>query len=441
VGLAVGTAYFATVENLLPFEVALPSPALWLGALLMVLTGLYDDVHAASFKKKFVIQALVAYLMLHAGYRIEVAQLPFVEGDVYRQALYNIPLTMLWIVGVINAVNLLDGLDGLAAGVALIGFASLGLVFGLRGELGAAVSALVLAGALLGFLAHNRPPATIFMGDSGSLLVGLLLATYALQARAHADPTLALAIPVVALGLPVLETTVSIARRLINRASPFAPDRDHIHHRLSRATTSRWAVLVLYGVSLLFGLVAALLVEASFYPGLSLIAVTAGGVYLWLRKLGYLRVRRSLRTATQHYDLPLKQRPKQELPDTGRRGPREAASGAGNEPLQAGSTSQSELALQSGSAEQLLAHFDGELAGKTVALWAPAQKGGQPDGWREISGRLARGLREKGAAVSRAPSGAAEDTGGPSAALEEVDVLLICTGEPALCAGEAHSLK
>ena len=445
VGLAAGVAYFAAVGDLLPFDVTGPSLGLWIGALVMVLTGLYDDVHATGFKKKFLIQTLVAYFMLHVGYRVEVAHLPFIEGDVYYQALYNIPLTIIWIVGVINAVNLLDGLDGLAAGVALIGIASLGVVFGLRGELGVAVGALVIAGALLGFLAHNAPPASIFMGDSGSLLVGFLLATYALQARTHVSPSLALAIPVAALGLPVLETGVSIVRRLVDRRSPFAPDRDHIHHRLSRATTPRRAVLGLYGVSLLFGLTAALLVLADVYRGLFLLSLVAAGIALWLRKLGYLRVRSSLRTVKQRYDLspPAGLPPRRLWQRLHRR--LEAHEGATGDAVQ--SPTPPDLAPRF-VGEGLLEGTNGELEGKAVVVWHPDSTRAADEA-RDAS-TLVRGLREKGAFVSVVDAGEGGRTAAalsstepvaPGAALEAADVVLVCTGGSVFCLRPASSLN
>ena len=372
-GLAVGLTYFTFVGDLLPFAVVRPASALWIGALAMLLLGFCDDVLALGFKGKFVGQVIVAYFMLHAGYRLDVAGLPFVEDDLYQQALYNIPLTMVWIVGIINAVNLLDGLDGLAAGVALIGFATLGTIYGIRGEFGVAAMALVLVGSLLGFLVYNAHPASIFMGDSGSLMIGFLLATYALRADAHVNPVLALMVPIAALGLPVLDTVVAFTRRLINGKSPFAPDRDHIHHRLTRATSARQAVYVLYGVSLLFGLLAMLMVEAGLALGYFLPSVAAGGAYLWLRKLGYLRVRPSIRTVQQHYDLPLKRFSKN-----------------GHEVRQP-------LQLRG-----LPAHVNNHLAGKKVAVWELASRPASEEGREEVASRkLIRHLLKEGAFVSK----------------------------------------
>jgi UDP-GlcNAc:undecaprenyl-phosphate GlcNAc-1-phosphate transferase len=288
-GFAIGLAYLHAVRTHLPFDIAFPPMALWAGGLVIVASGLYDDVRELGFKGKLAVQVLVAYGLLHAGYRIDVTWMPFVSEDPYAQALISIPFTLLWIVGVINAVNLLDGLDGLAAGVSLIAFASLGLIFGLHGEIGLVMIALIATGALAGFLLFNFNPASIFMGDSGSLFLGYLLATYTLEGSGHANPWIALVLPAVVLGLPLVDTTMSIARRFFERKAICAPDRDHIHHRLMRTLSHRDAVLVLYAVALSFGTAA---VAISLLPAVFGLVVMGGvvvGTGLGLNRLKYLR--------------------------------------------------------------------------------------------------------------------------------------------------------
>ncbi|MEM8598312.1 MAG: MraY family glycosyltransferase [Bacteroidota bacterium] len=289
IGFAVGLAYLHAVRDLLNFDVQFPSSALWIGALVIVASGFYDDTRGLGFKGKFAVQVLVAYALLHAGYRIDVTGLPFVGEDPYTHALISMPLTLLWVVGVINAVNLLDGLDGLAAGVSLIAFASLGLIFGMGGELGLVLIALIITGALAGFLLFNFNPASIFMGDSGSLFLGYLLATYTLSGPGHADPWLALLIPAVVLGLPLIDTALSIARRFAGRQAIFAPDRDHIHHRLTRTFTHRQAVLVLYAVALSFGVAAVAMSMMAAVYSVGIIAVMLVLTGVGLNRLKYLR--------------------------------------------------------------------------------------------------------------------------------------------------------
>jgi UDP-GlcNAc:undecaprenyl-phosphate GlcNAc-1-phosphate transferase len=289
IGFAVGLAYLHAIRTLLPFEVQFPPSALWAGALVIVASGFYDDTRGLGFKGKLAVQVLVAYALLHAGYRVDVTWMPFVSEDPYSQALISIPVTLLWIVGVINAVNLLDGLDGLAAGVSLIAFASLGLIFGIHGEIGLVMIALIITGALAGFLLFNFNPASIFMGDSGSLFLGYLLATYTLAGTGHTNPWVALVLPAVALGLPIVDTALSIARRFVERKAICAPDRDHIHHRLMRTLSHRDAVLVLYAVALSFGVAAVMM---SMLPSLYALAVIGCACVLTglgLNRLKYLR--------------------------------------------------------------------------------------------------------------------------------------------------------
>lgn len=288
-GAAVGLAYLHAVQDLLPFEFSLPPAMLWIGALAMVGAGFYDDTRGLGFKGKFVIQVFAAYTLLYAGYRVDVTGLPFVGEDPYVQALISIPLTLLWIVGVINAINLMDGLDGLAAGLVLIAFACLALVFGVNGQIGLVMVALIMGGALVGFLLYNFNPASIFMGDSGSMFLGYMLATYALEGRGHADPAVALLIPAVALGLPLLDTTLSIVRRVIERKAVFAPDSDHIHHRLSRIWPHRQAVLILYGAAALFGAAAVLMSLLPPTRGLGVLLLVTAIALLGVSRLKYLR--------------------------------------------------------------------------------------------------------------------------------------------------------
>ena len=291
-GFVVGVLGFLGIQGFFSFELVVPHIAVLIGGLIIVCTGFYDDTRELSFKLKFVIQVILAYVLVLAGYRFEVAGLPLVDADPVNQALIAAPLTILWVVGIINAVNLLDGLDGLAAGVSIIAFACLSLVFGFQGEVGFMILTLLMVGALAGFLIYNFNPASIFMGDSGSLFIGYMVAVLTLSDKAHADPVLAILVPIMAFGLPVLDTTLCIVRRLIAGQSPFAPDSDHIHHRLVRIWSPRQAVLVLYAAALWFG-TAALLMQAVGSPYAYLVlAVTFLAAYIGVRTLGYLKVGR-----------------------------------------------------------------------------------------------------------------------------------------------------
>lgn len=294
-GFAIGLVSLLFIGKLFSVSLSLPHWAFFAGGLVIALLGMYDDVHGLSFKRKFFFQIVVAYLLLYAGYRIDVTGFPFIGTDPGFQALISIPLTVFWIVGIINAVNLLDGLDGLASGVSIIAFASLATVFGIQGgDIGVIAIGLVVIGATAGFLVFNFNPASIFMGDAGSLFLGYMLAVYSLEGSAHAHPLLAFAIPVVALGLPILDTILCVVRRSIDGISPFSSDSDHIHHRLSNLWSTRSAVLILYAVSLWFGIAAILISQFELVVGLLMVGLTMIAGFVGIRTLGYLNLRQFL---------------------------------------------------------------------------------------------------------------------------------------------------
>ena len=273
--------------------VGLPFPDLplfvYVGALLMVGVGAMDDIRGLGFKPKLLVECIVAYGLLHAGYRIDLSFLPFVGSDVYIGALYSVPLTVLWIVGVINAVNLIDGVDGLAAGTSAIALAALAFVFGLHGDFPIVLVAVAVIGALVGFLIYNFNPASIFMGDSGSLFLGYVLAVYALSGPTQVHPGVATLVPLLALGLPLLDTTVSMARRLAERRAIFAPDCDHIHHRMVQRFKTRRAVLTLYVVAAVFGASAVAVSQATFGMALWITGATLAAALGFVSMLGYVR--------------------------------------------------------------------------------------------------------------------------------------------------------
>jgi UDP-GlcNAc:undecaprenyl-phosphate GlcNAc-1-phosphate transferase len=263
----------------------LHSPPFVLGALLMLGAGFWDDRYGLNVKAKFLLQIIAAYLLLHAGSHFNMAGL--VSGEnLYGPALYSIPLSIIWVVGVINAVNLIDGLDGLATGVVAISFLACATILGMNGHLGLMAYGIMIVGALGGFLWHNFNPASIFMGDSGSLFLGYLLAGYTMQAPLHSEPLLGLLIPPLLIGLPVLDTGVAIVRRLLTRQAVFAPDRYHIHHLLVDQGSERSAVLILYMVAILFGCTAILASATSLVGGSILVVGTGVVALLWVWRLG-----------------------------------------------------------------------------------------------------------------------------------------------------------
>jgi len=225
-------------------------------ATLVLLLGAYDDLRGANAVVKFAGLGIIATLFYAMGGRIDALSIPLV-GSVQLPVMVSFVITVVWLVGITNAFNLIDGLDGLASGAAL--FSSLVI-------LGVAVSqertmtivvALVLCGALAGFLRYNFNPASIFLGDSGSLFIGFLLAALSVLGTQKATTAVAIVVPILAFGFPVVDTAMTMGRRLVSRKPVFQGDTEHIHHMLlARGWSQRRAALVLYGVCAIFGLTA-----------------------------------------------------------------------------------------------------------------------------------------------------------------------------------------
>lgn len=244
----------------------------------ILLLGVYDDVRGATPAEKLAVQLLVAVATWSLGIRIEQLTLPWLSEPLALDAWASLPLTALWVVGVINAVNLIDGLDGLAAGVSLIAVCTLFGFGWVDGHLVLCVCAAALAGALVGFLFYNFNPATIFMGDSGSQVLGYVLAIASIASTVKQYTAWALLLPVLALGLPLADTGLAVLRRLRARRPVTQPDASHVHHQLLRAGYShRQVVLLMYGVA--FTLAAtALTLKASSEPARAAVIALAGAV-------------------------------------------------------------------------------------------------------------------------------------------------------------------
>ena len=254
--------------------------------------GLYDDIRGSGAAKKFLAQFAIAGVLYGVGFRIEVLSLPFV-GTVSLGAL-SLLFTLLWIVGVINAMNLIDGLDGLAAGVGLFGVATTFVLAATQGDGIMMLFMAALGGALLGFLFYNFNPASIFMGDTGSMFLGYVLAVGSIQPSHKSSPAVAILVPIVALGVPIADTFLAMLRRAIHRRPIFSADRAHIHHKLlDLGLSQKQAVLILYGVSILFGGSALLLTVASSRQSAAILAAKGVFGFVAIRKLGYGRIRRS----------------------------------------------------------------------------------------------------------------------------------------------------
>jgi UDP-GlcNAc:undecaprenyl-phosphate GlcNAc-1-phosphate transferase len=256
-------------------------------AILIFLLGIYDDIRPVGPYVKFSVQAIAAAMLFAGGLRI--LDLPLLFGTHHFSWFTGLPLTILWVMAITNAFNLIDGLDGLAAGSAL--FSTLVVfVVALLGNLSLiSLITLALAGAILGFLRFNFNPATIFLGDCGSLFIGFMLSALALFGAQKAPTIIAVAIPVVSFGLPILDTSLSVLRRFISGRPVFTADREHIHHKLlQRGMSHRQVVIVLYGVSAIFALLSLFLLWPTGSTLGLVLAVLGSGIWIGVQHLGYL---------------------------------------------------------------------------------------------------------------------------------------------------------
>ncbi len=266
---------------------ALGSLHLVIASAAVMLVGLADDLRGVRPWAKLLVQAGAAVYLYVNGYQIQSLSNPF-GASTWELGPLALPVTLLWFVGMSNAFNLIDGLDGLAAGVGLFSTTTLFIAALINGRLEAALLATALAGALLGFLRYNFNPASIFLGDSGSLFVGFALAAFALRSWMKSSAAIAVAAPLLALALPILDATIAVTRRAISGKPLFDADGDHIHHRLVRmGFTPRRVVILLYAVAAAFGALSLLsMTERSQVVGL---VVIASSVVTWIgiQQLGY----------------------------------------------------------------------------------------------------------------------------------------------------------
>jgi len=255
-----------------------PVLAILVGATVIFVLGLVDDLRGVRARTKFLVQVAVALGMVASGLTMSGSAFFGPEG---MPGWLAMAATVAWIVLVTNAFNLIDGADGIAGGAALFAALAIAAVSLLGASPLAALAALTLAGATLGFLFFNFPPATIFLGDCGSLLLGFTIASIGLVSSQTQTTLLAVAIPVVSCGLPLLDTTLAVMRRFLRGQPLFNADRGHIHHRLRDFGMSpRRVAVVLYAASAGFALLSMVMLQ----PGNRLSAVVLGlaGVVVWL---------------------------------------------------------------------------------------------------------------------------------------------------------------
>lgn len=236
-----------------------------LGAIIIVVLGILDDIYALPAVPKFLVQIVAALTAVCHGNVIQVLSNPniFSENPYWVLGSLSIPITVIWIVAITNAVNLIDGLDGLAVGVATISAMTMLVIAMMVSQGIVAILLAALAGACIGFMPYNLNPAKIFMGDTGSTFLGFILATMSIQGLFKFYTIISFAVPFLLLGLPIFDTCFAVFRRLSKGQNPMAPDRSHVHHRLiDMGCNQKQAVAILYLISAILGLSAVVLTSS-----------------------------------------------------------------------------------------------------------------------------------------------------------------------------------
>ncbi len=294
-GIGIYTAFLISVITVsfiadLDGEMLQEVTGLIVSGTLIVLIGIIDDYKNLPAKVKLLGQIFAAAVLVFGfDVRIDFISDPF--GDYFYLDRFAAPAAMFWIVGLTNTVNLIDGLDGLAAGVATIASVTILLVALQQNVILVTVLTAALAGAAFGFLYYNFNPACIFMGDSGSMFLGFMLAGISIIGAVKSAATIALIVPILALGLPILDTAFAIIRRYRGGVPIFRPDKGHLHHRLlGLGFTQRQAVLLMYVISALLGLSAVALTEVSSQIAMMILIIVVCAIFYGARKLGILKM-------------------------------------------------------------------------------------------------------------------------------------------------------
>ena len=251
----------------------------------MQFVGAVYYIHDMRAFTTLLLLLVVSVYMYTVGVRVPAVGTPF---GTWQLGWLALPITVFWFLGCMNSINLIDGMDGAAAGVTAFAALTLFACAIMMNNPAPAVFALCLAGSAGGFLVHNFPPASIYLGDSGSLLLGFLIASIGLRGTSKGTMVVALLIPVIALGLPIIDTSLAIIRRWA-RGLPFsATDREHIHHKLQNMGLSRQtAALAMYGACIVLAVFALLFTASNSFQAAWLLAGLGVGSVVFMRVIGH----------------------------------------------------------------------------------------------------------------------------------------------------------
>jgi len=249
--------YFGIIDrNILMTRLWTQLLGLFIGGTFILILGVFDDKYALPAKVKLAGQIIAAFILVLFGIKVEFLSNPF-NGMFFLPSWMSVGLTLLWVVGLTNALNLIDGLDGLLAGVTGISCFVLFMIAIQKGQILVAILLLALMGSCCGFLRYNFNPAKIFMGDTGSLFLGYMLAALSIVGALKSTATLAFGVPILVFALPIFDTTSAIVRRFLKGRPIFQPDKEHFHHQLlNLGLNHRQAVLFIYLISGFMGVAA-----------------------------------------------------------------------------------------------------------------------------------------------------------------------------------------
>ncbi len=281
-GLAIFIAFVVSV--LLFAEIDREMRGILIGALMIVVLGVLDDIHTLKALPKFFVQILAAAVVVLHGCRIEFISNPVITSSATYLQLGNVVsvvITIVWIVAITNAVNFIDGLDGLAVGVSGISAATMLIVAILVAERNIALIMAALFGACLGFIPYNFNPAKIFMGDTGATFLGFILATISIQGLFKLYAIISFAVPFLILGVPIFDICFAVIRRLAHGQNPMTADRGHVHHRLiDMGFDQKQSVMITYMLTAILGLAAVVLTSSGEVKALILLGaiIIVGGI-------------------------------------------------------------------------------------------------------------------------------------------------------------------
>lgn len=284
-GIAILAGIILSLAIFVPHDKGIVSAMVGCGMIYIV--GVIDDLKNLRPIIKFAGQIICAAVVFAMGLRIEFITNYFGPGNMVFGDVACCIITILWLVGITNAVNIIDGLDGLAAGISAISALCIGYVAYIHGQYVPTLAMMAIAGAALGFLPYNFHPAKIFMGDGGSQLLGFSIAAFSILGTVKSTTIVVVVIPALVLGLPIFDTAFAIVRRMWKHQSIGTADKEHLHHRIMRAGFGqRRAVMLMYCISGIMGIVAVLYSRGYVVEYLGLTAIAIMLIYVLLSDSG-----------------------------------------------------------------------------------------------------------------------------------------------------------